>query len=329
MEDPNVAIPPDYTTDDFGEEQEPFIDAGLTPAQAATALQNHWTVLNNREKVLWQQIQHDANEARVATQERADQLKAQQEEDKAQILQEERKKNKMKYAPIPDRAVSSCPLVLPSLVAIRKLKAHQFCKLWYFTNTGLDDAEKSFSYAADEHALSIVPGQDRTHSFVPSVITHDKSCVTQDENLTFEQFSQATICMIDAMVNNGWQQEHVDMHVCFWSSVENHKWRYSRIDSQQRALLLYQGNQRRFWHVTIGRPQAFNLAIINEEVLADSHNRLVLKINSEQHRLICKSSPSTPRVNPRSHLSLFSQCYHNIAFAGITSSEFSLPQTVS
>ena len=76
------------------------------------------------------------------------------------------------------------------------------------------------------------------------------------------------------------------MHVRFWSSVENHEWCYSRVDSQQRTLLLYQGNQRRFWHVTIGGPQAFNLTIINEEVLADSHNCLVIKINSEQHRLI-------------------------------------------
>ena len=89
MEDPNAAIPPDYTTNDFGEEREPFVDAGLTPAQAATALRNRWTILNNREKVLWQQIQHDANKAQVAVQERADQLKAQQEEDEAQILREE------------------------------------------------------------------------------------------------------------------------------------------------------------------------------------------------------------------------------------------------
>ena len=63
MEDPNMGIPPDYTTDDFREEQELFVDAGLTPAQATTALWNCWTILNNREKVLWQQIQHDANEA--------------------------------------------------------------------------------------------------------------------------------------------------------------------------------------------------------------------------------------------------------------------------
>ena len=152
-------------------------------------------------------------------QERADQLKAQQDEDEAQILREEQKKNKMKFAPIPNRAVSSRPLVLPSLIAIRKLKAHQFCELWYFTNTGLDEAKKSFSYAADDHALSIISGQDGTHSFVPSVIVHDKSNITQDENLSFKQFGQATIRMMDAMVNNGWQQDHVDMHIHFWSSI--------------------------------------------------------------------------------------------------------------
>ena len=149
MENPNLAVPPDYTSNEFEEERSPFVDAGLTPLQAADALRNRWTVLNNRSKALWQQAQHEANEARVATQERADQLKAQQDEDEAQILREERKKNKTKFAPIPNRAVSSRPLILPSLIAIHKLKAHQFCELWYFTNTGLDEAEKSFSYAAD------------------------------------------------------------------------------------------------------------------------------------------------------------------------------------
>ena len=63
MEDPNAAIPPDYTTNDFEEERELFVDAGLMPTQAANALQNRWTLLNNRDKVQWQQIQHDTNEA--------------------------------------------------------------------------------------------------------------------------------------------------------------------------------------------------------------------------------------------------------------------------
>ena len=71
----------------------------------------------------------------------------------------------------------------------------------------------------------------------------------------------------------------------------HHEWRYSRLDSQQRALMLYQGNQRRFWHATIGGPQAFNLSIINNEVLADTHSHLMIRVNNEQYKLIRKSCP--------------------------------------
>ena len=86
IEDPNTAIPPDYTTNDFEKEWTPFVSVNLIPTQAANALWNHWTVLNNRNKVQWQQIQHNANKACIAAQERADQLKVQQEDDEAQIL---------------------------------------------------------------------------------------------------------------------------------------------------------------------------------------------------------------------------------------------------
>ncbi|KAF8136205.1 hypothetical protein EV363DRAFT_1158646, partial [Boletus edulis] len=238
IKDPNLAVAPDFTTDDFTEERKVFIDAGLTALQAAHALRNHWVVRNNRDKATWQQQQQDAE----AAQERAHQLRLQREEEEAQILRDEHKKNKAKFAPIPDRPVSSRPLVLSSLVATRKLKSHQFCELWYFTNAGLDKADKSISYAADDNSLSIVLGADRSHSFVPSVFVHDKSDVVQDENLTFEQFGQATLRLMSAMVNNGWQQNHVDMHVCFWSNIENHEWRYSHIKTEQRALMHYQGN---------------------------------------------------------------------------------------
>jgi hypothetical protein len=291
MDDPNVAVAPDYTTDDLDEECQPFIDLGLTVQQAAEALKSLSTVHNNRDKALWQQKQQGDAATQEAALERAKQLKAQQEEEEAQLLKDERKKNKAKFVPIPDRPVSSRPLILPSLVAIRKIKNHQFCELWYFTNTGLDKAEKSTVFTADDNSLSIVPGTDGSHSFIPSAFAHDKSNIVQDENLTFKQFGQVTLCLMNAMVNNGWHQDHVDMHVRFWSNIENHEWHYSRLDSQQCALMLYQGNQRRFWHATISGPQAFNLSIINNEVLADMHSCLMIRVNNKQYKLIRKSLP--------------------------------------
>lgn len=288
MDDPNLAVALDFTANNFVDERQVLIDIGLTEQQAATVLHNQWTAQNNWDKVTWQQKQWDAAAAQVAVQERADQLRVQEEEEDTLILQDEKKKNKVKFAPIPDTPVSSRPLVLPSLVALCKLKNHQFCELWYFTNAGLDEAEKSILYTADDNSLSIVPGTDGSHSFVPSAFAHDKSNIIQDKNLSFEQFGQATLRLMNAMVNNGWQQDHVDMHIHFWSNIENHEWCYSRLDSQQRALLFYQGNQQCFWHATIGGPLAFNLSIINEEVLNNAHDCLLIKTNNEQYKLIRK-----------------------------------------
>jgi hypothetical protein len=293
MENPNQAVPPDYATNEFVAEREPFIDAGLTEQQASDALRNLWTVRNNRDKAVWQRRQEEAAEADEAERERQELLRQQQEDEDALVLKEERKKNKAKFAPIPNRPVTSELLVLPSLVAVRKLKNHQFCELWYFTNAGLDEAECSVSFAIDDNSLSIVLATDGSHSFVPSAFARDKSDVVHNESLTFEQFGQVTVRMIAVMANNGWQKPHVDMHIQFWSNIEHHKWRYSRMDSHQRALLTYQGNQRRNWHATIGGPQAFNLALINEDVLNDTLNKIVLRVSNEHHRLIrtCHLAP--------------------------------------
>jgi len=300
MENPNQVVPPDYSTDDFVAEREPFINAGLTEQQASDALRNLWTVRNNRDKAVWQRRQEEAAEADEAERDRQELLRQQQEDEDAQVLREERKKNKAKFVPIPNRPVTSELLVLPSLVAVRKLKNHQFCELWYFTNAGLDEAERSVAFAIDDNSLSIVPAADGSHSFVPSAFARDKSDVVHDESLTFEQFGQATVRMIAAMANNGWQKPHVDMHIQFWSNIEHHKWRYSRMDSHQRALLTYQGNQRRNWHATIGGPQAFNLALINEDVLNDTLNKIVLRINNEHHRLIQSALDRLSQANDKS-----------------------------
>jgi hypothetical protein len=193
MEDPNLAQAPDYTADEFQEERQTFINAGLTAPQAADALKNLWTLKNNRDRDLWQHRCQAADAAEEAAREQADQLHLQQEEEEAQLLKDERKKNKVKFTPIPDRPVALEPLILPSLVAIRKIRSHQFCELWYFTNTGLDEAEHTASYSIDDNSLSIIPSADSSHVFVPSAFARDKSEAIRDEDLSFEQFSQAAL----------------------------------------------------------------------------------------------------------------------------------------
>jgi hypothetical protein len=89
MENPNQAVPPDYATNEFVAEREPFIDAGLTEQQASDALRNLWTVRNNRDKAVWQWRQEEAAEADEAERERQELLRQQQEDEDALVLKEE------------------------------------------------------------------------------------------------------------------------------------------------------------------------------------------------------------------------------------------------
>jgi hypothetical protein len=75
MENPNQVVPPDYSTDDFVAEREPFINAGLTEQQASDALRNLWTVRNNRDKAVWQRRQEEAAEADEAERDRQELLR--------------------------------------------------------------------------------------------------------------------------------------------------------------------------------------------------------------------------------------------------------------
>ncbi|KAF9237272.1 hypothetical protein BU15DRAFT_48948, partial [Melanogaster broomeanus] len=48
--------------------------------------------------------------------------------------QEERKKYKNKYIPIPNVTVSMDPIIIPSTYALNKLRKGEYCELYYFTN---------------------------------------------------------------------------------------------------------------------------------------------------------------------------------------------------
>jgi hypothetical protein len=280
MDNPNNAVRPDYTSANFEEDRAPFLAIGLTEEQAVDLLSEQWTLKNNREKEVWGQQQQQRAEAAAEREEREEEERQRQEDEDAQILKDERKKNKAKFAPIPNVPVSSEPITLPSQVAIRKIQQHKFCELWYFTNDGLDAADASLSYAIDDDSLSFVPSTDGTPTLVPTASARDKSHVTQDENLSMEQFGQASPRMIPFMYDHGWAQPHVQMHINFWSTIENHKWRNSRNRNQQRALLVYQGQQRRRWHNCITSPRAFDLSIINDEVLRDTLDDILIQMHS-------------------------------------------------
>ncbi|KAG1861227.1 hypothetical protein F4604DRAFT_1522492, partial [Suillus subluteus] len=188
---------------------------------------------------------------------------------------DERKKNKNKYAPIKCGKVPSDPTIILAPYALRKLKAGDYCELHYFTNKGLEDARVSVAIAEPD-ALVMLPSADGIHSWIPAAAVKDPKVapVIKDENLTWEEFNEAAPRMILSMKMHDWPDNRVNMHIQFWTVLQAHRWRHAPDILKQRALLLYQAQQCRRWHLTVGTAQGWSLEEINQDILFKAREEL-------------------------------------------------------
>ncbi|KAI6110955.1 hypothetical protein EDD17DRAFT_1776021 [Pisolithus thermaeus] len=174
MEDLNLAIRPDFSLEDFLNARQQLTNDVVDDDQAARILGTLWDIQNTKD----------------AVEELAEQQHCWQDKEEAACT-EECKKNKTKYTPVPDVEVPSGPVNIPTPYATCKLKKGKYCELYFFTNAGLVEAE-SFNTSIDDEALMLLKSDNGQHVWVPASNARDKSAVIKDEDLTWEQFGEAS-----------------------------------------------------------------------------------------------------------------------------------------
>ncbi|KIO01107.1 hypothetical protein M404DRAFT_151051 [Pisolithus tinctorius Marx 270] len=225
MEDPNQAVQPDFSTEEYNKACLQLVSDTTDNEQAAQILGSLWEINNNKERAQW--AAHRADEARraqeankQAAEEQAEEQCCTHKEEEATHL-EEWKKYKAKFTPICNVKAPTGPVNIPAPYASRKLLKGEYCELYFFTNAGLAEAEY-FNPSIDDEALTLLKADNGQHLWVPASMTRDKSVVIKDEDLTWEQFGEAVIHMVDAMRDHDWPEESVKMHVDFWLALEGH-----------------------------------------------------------------------------------------------------------
>ncbi|KAF8810311.1 hypothetical protein BYT27DRAFT_7045932, partial [Phlegmacium glaucopus] len=200
--DPSFLECPDFASPVYAAARAPLINLTTTEDQAIQFLKDIWTAGNQADRVKWRQQIDDDNDALAElnrVQSEADLLRVQTEITEAEALRkEEMKKNKNKYAPIPDRDVPTVAPVIASNYAIRKMDKGLYVELWYYTNAGLDDALRS-SNTIDDEAMVMLRRPDGSSSWVPSASARDATRVLDDKDISWEDFCQAAPRMIVAM----------------------------------------------------------------------------------------------------------------------------------
>jgi hypothetical protein len=269
---------PDYTLEFFEQTRIALVNENTTHDKAAAILANIWTASNATEKVIWQ-LQLDAdNFLAEAARQQDDEAHALREaevvKEKEDMQKEERRKNQSKFLPIPDHPVPQHPPVIAAQSASRRMDKGDFVPLWYYTNKGLENALSSYN-STDEDALTLLRHADGSTSLIPASATKESKGVINDQDIEWEDFCIAAPRMIEAMGRANWPRERILMMSEFWANLQEHPFRSSGAPYKQKALLVYQAEQRRLWHIAIATPHGgYNLSIINDQLLRDTKERL-------------------------------------------------------
>ena len=211
---------------------------------------------------------------------------------------DDKKKHWNKFVPVPNAKVPLELVPLLAKYALKQMEMSGYVELYYFTNKGISEAEE-VATAAGNGSLVWKLGNDGSHSLVKASTGKRglKNNPLPDEKLTWEQFFEATPCMIKSMVCFQWPEDRVDMFHKLWLGMQKHQFRMSTDMFAKEALLVYQAKQRCLWHHTIRTPFGFSLAEIEEELLKQTRDELAqtaFNMELKKMQLVSSLSPSPP-----------------------------------
>ena len=204
-QDPNVAEPPDFDSQEFRDNCAPLATAERTVEDIINGLKATWTLVNDAKKVAWQlQVKADQeaeNDALRALQE-IEQAAAleQQRLEEAERREKEKKKPKIKDFTA-DKPVGNVVTLRPSSYALTKLRDFEYIELHYFSTEGCAEAAKhDLTVAKDTFAL--MSSEDRL-LLKPMAALKPSSKVLRDEDLNWRQMTMAKNNMLHHMSEEG------------------------------------------------------------------------------------------------------------------------------
>ena len=268
-QDPTGQVCPDFAGETYTAIQLAMTTGRqLTDVDTAERLVTAWNQTHAREVEAWDlQVQTDVAEQeelqRIAQAEE-ERLKAEEERQKDKEQKELKKKRPKINDFDDDKMVGDFILPRPSQFAIGKLKSFSFTELWYFTEEGCSEAQESSRTLPDD-AYSITRVDDLV-ALKPVTAFKASKNVIPDTDLSWRQMNIGKNTMLQHMELWNWPSKHVDSFARFYLHLELDPMRSH--PNGERVLLAYQAKVWHQWHDDIAWGQGFNIAQINQRLLA-------------------------------------------------------------
>ena len=305
MHDPHLEVVPDHAGPHYDVLRNALTQNGMTVDQAVQALNHSWNLGHEARVQAW-----DQQEAQDAAALEAQRLQQQQEaeaqaaqqllEREAEKAEAEKKRPRMKDF---DKAatVGSFIAPRPAQYALRRIEDFEYVELWYLTPEGCADAtQRQLTQNDDTFGLTKVNDVVALKSV--SSLKASKN-VLPDAELTFRQMSMAKNTFIPLMTKYQWPEKAVNAFAQLFTKLELHPYRQREFG--ERALVTYQARVRREWHDQLKLGLAFNIGVINEDLLHGIYRELLDKAQLLSLSEVSNPSYLTLRAPADLFLSLF------------------------
>ncbi|KAF8149509.1 hypothetical protein B0H34DRAFT_189792 [Crassisporium funariophilum] len=288
--DPNLDVCPDFAAEPFEPMRALLRNNGLTEEAAITSLKDAWTEHNRQLRERWDREAEDrqAEAEATARRELAERERQQQEPPvQQQEVDEERpdreKKMRSKLKAFnPEVSVANVLAPRPSSYALNKLSNFEYCELWYFTQEGCEEAQRTHRTEADDSFGMSKIGELVTLRPVASVQASKRAL--QDNNLSWEQFHYAHRSFVKYVIKTGWPDEHTQALVRFFIELENSP--YIDREHGKQIVLTYQARVRRSWMDAMkdSDQMVFNIALINNDLMESISREIQCTVTADLNR---------------------------------------------
>jgi hypothetical protein len=291
LHDPHLEVVPDHAGPHYDVLRNTLTQNGMTAEQAVQALDHSWNLNHNARIQAWDlQAAQDAaalEEQRLQQQQEAEAQAAQELlEREAEKAEAEKKKPKMKDF---DEATSVGSFIAPrpAQYALRRIEEFEYVELWYLTPEGCADAtQRQLTQNDDTFGLTKVDDVVTLKSV--SSLRASKN-VIPDAELSFRQMSMAKNAFIPLMTKYQWSEKAINAFAQLFTKLELHPFRQREFG--ERALITYQARVRREWHDQLKLGTAFNVGVINENLLQSIYRELL-----DHAQLLSLSEVRTPSL---------------------------------
>ena len=275
--DPHLEAIPDHAGPHYDALRNALTQNGLTVEQAVQSLNDSWNLNHLARTQAWdQQVAEDAVALEAQRQQQQQEVEAQaaqeQLEREAEKAEEEKKKPKMKDFN-EDTTVGNFIAPRPAQYALRRIEDFEYVELWYLTPEGCTDAtQRQLTQNDDSFGLTKVDDMVTLKSV--SSLRASKN-VVPDAELSFRQMSMAKNTFIPLMARYQWSEKAINAFAQLFTRLELHPYRQREFG--ERALITYQARVRREWHDQLKLGSAFNVRVINEDLLHAIYKELLDK----------------------------------------------------